>query len=233
MAPPRGRTGLGHGVRAAGTKRGRAGAGIGAETGARRRTGAETETEAVAKRRAAGTTYAGTGMWAGGWSGLGAAKGRGGETSGIGAVGAEAGAKGRAGTAMGRRTDRQGTGSGSGTETGAKGRTGSGTWELKCTGFWLRLSMAILGRGGITGMGPTPKGTATGTNTRASADKTDTGSNKQRTGGTVAVTQQLTLLPPPSPFPSCAEHLPRSLMIKPSVVRVRGVGDAGVAPRNR
>ena len=205
-APPRGGTGSGHGMRATVSERGRAGAGIVAETGARRRTGAETETEAAAKRRAAGTTYAGTGMWAGGWSGLGAAKGRGGETSGIGAVGAEAGAKWRAGTALGRRADRQGTGSGSGTETGAKGRTGSGTWGLKCTGF---------------------------SNKRASADKTDTGSNKQRTGGTVAVTQQLTLLPPPSPFPSCAEHLPRSLIIKPSVFRVGGIGDAGVAPRNR
>ena len=206
MAPSRDRTGSGHGVRAASAKRGRAGAGTGAETGAIRRTGAEAGTEAGAKWRAAGTTYAGTGMWAGGWFGLVAAKGRGGETSGIGAVGAEAGAKGRAGTAMGRRTDRQGTGSGSGTETGAKGRTGSGTWGLKCTGF---------------------------SNKRASADKTDTGSNKQRTGGMVVVTQQLTLLPPPSPFPSCAEHLPRSLIIRPSVFRVGGIGDAGVAPRNR
>ena len=215
-------------MRAASAILGRAGAGTGAETGARRRAGAGAGTEAGAKGRAAGTTYAGTGMWAGGWSGLGAAKGRGGETSGIGAVGAEAGAKGRAGAAIGRRTDRQGTGSGSGTGTGHLRKVA----VVVDVGAPSRC-MAILGRGGITGMGPTPKGTATGTNKRASADKTDTGSNKQRTGGTVAFTQQLTLLPPPSPFPSCAEHLPRSLITKPSVFRVGGLGDAGVAPRNR
>ena len=128
-------------------------------------------------------------MCPGGTSGWGAAKRRGGETSGIGAVGAEAGAKGRAGPALGRRADRRGTGSLAGTETGAKGRTGSGT---------------------------------TGENTYAPADKTDTGSNKQRIGGTVVVIQQLTLLLPPSPVPSCAEHLPRSLRIKPSVFRGGG-----------